>query len=424
VTGFGTFVRASAGTGTLVVQPRMGFGDPTLMRAGLAATRSANATTVGTLTLDSYTRLGDLPSAERAVRENLPLNGYPIVTHAESTTLATLAGIRSADFPVQVRHGSSAPEHIFRRLIALGLDATEGGPVSYCLPYGRTPLSVSITQWARCTELFAEFAGRRAEPHLETFGGCMLGQLCPPSQLVALSVLEAMFFQRHGCRSISVSYAQQTHAGQDIEAVYALRRLCAALLPTVDWHVVVYAYMGAYPVTDAGAYRLLGRAARLAVRTGAERLIVKTVAESRRIPTITENVAALEHAARVATAGPAPAPDPGTDSQTYAEALALVEAVLNLHSDLGRALLLAFRRGYLDIPYCLHPDNQGRTLSRLDPEGRLCWAEVGALPLGRLVRTGYGHEVTSAALLADLSYLRRQIDQEALDAGPAPLSLA
>ena len=420
MTGFGAFVRAHAKTGTLVVQPRMGFGDPALMRAGLAATKAANATTVGTLTLDSYTRLGDLPAAERAVRESLPLNGYPIVTHAEATTLAMLAGIRDANFPVQVRHGSSAPEHIFRRLIALGLDATEGGPVSYCLPYGRTPLNVSIAEWARCTELFADSAGHGAEPHLETFGGCMLGQLCPPSQLVALSVLEAMFFRQHGCRSISVSYAQQTHAAQDIEAVYALRRLCAALLPTVDWHVVVYAYMGAYPVTDAGAYRLLGQAAQLAVRTGAERLIVKTVAESRRIPTVTENVAALEHAARAAGSSPARAADPGTDSQTYAEALALVEAVLNLHADLGRALLLAFARGYLDIPYCLHPDNQGRTRSRLDAQGRLCWAEIGALPLRRLARSGYGDEVTSAGLLADLSYLRRRIDNEALTAAPAP----
>ncbi|MEU5366322.1 methylaspartate mutase [Streptomyces sp. NPDC005925] len=416
--GFGAFVRARAANGALVVQPRMGFSDPGHMRAGLTATRAARAHTVGTVTLDSYTRVGDLDAVEPALRAGTPLNGYPIVTHPGATTRAVLDGVAGPDFPVQVRHGSSLPQHIFRRLIDLGLDATEGGPVSYCLPYGRTPLASSIAAWQECTELFSHARDLGAEPHLETFGGCMLGQLCPPSQLVAISVLEALFFRAHGCRSISVSYAQQTHPGQDTAAVFALRRLCAALLPDVDWHVVVYAYMGAYPVTEAGAYRVLREAAELAVRTGSERLIVKTVAESRRIPTVEENVAALEYAARAATDNTTTARDPGTDSQTYAEAQALVEAVLNLHSDLSRALVMAFERGYLDIPYCVHPDNRGLTRSRLDEEGRLCWAETGALPLGRLVHTGRRREVTAAGLLADLSYLRRKMDREAIGAPP------
>lgn len=416
--GFGAFVRARAAEGALVVQPRMGFSDPARMRAGLAATRAARAHTVGTLTIDSYTRVGDLDAIGPALRAGTPLNGYPIVTLPDATTRAVLDGVAGPAFPVQVRHGSSLPQHIFRRLIDLGLDATEGGPVSYCLPYGRTPLADSIAAWRECTELFARLRETSEEPHLETFGGCMLGQLCPPSQLVALSMLEALFFRAHGCRSISVSYAQQTHPGQDTEAVFALRRLCADLLSDVDWHVVVYAYMGAYPVTEAGAYRVLREAAELAVRTGSERLIVKTVAESRRIPTVEENVAALEYAARAAGARTSAADDPGTDSQTYAEARALVEAVLNLHPDLSRALLLAFERGYLDIPYCVHPDNRGLTRSRLDAEGRLCWAETGALPLGHLVPAGRGREVTAAGLLEDLSYLRRKMDREAI--GDAP----
>ena len=69
-------------------------------------------------------------------------------------------------------------------------------------------------------ELVADRGGRA---HLETFGGCLLGQLCPPSLLVAISVLEALFFVQHGLRSVSLSYAQQTHPAQDIEALAALR---------------------------------------------------------------------------------------------------------------------------------------------------------------------------------------------------------
>src|SRR5581483_6686062 len=147
-------------------------------------------------------------------------------------------------------------ERIFGALIAAWLDATEGGPVSYCLPYSRMPLDASVQNWARACELLAGLRETGAEPHLETFGGCMLGQLCPPSLLIAMSVLECLFFRQHGLRSVSLSYAQQTSAEQDIEAVLALRRLAGEWLPGIDWHIVIYAYMGVYPRTPDGASRL------------------------------------------------------------------------------------------------------------------------------------------------------------------------
>ncbi|AXE81818.1 methylaspartate mutase [Streptomyces atratus] len=414
---FGAFVRARSGSGALVVQPRMGFSDPAVMRAGLAATREADAVTVGTVTLDSYTRVGELAFVASALRAGSDLNGYPIVSYDPAVTGQVLAGIRSEEFPVQVRHGSAVPDDIFAALRTSLINATEGGPVSYCLPYSRTPLGDSVRNWVRCTEDFAQLRESGVEPHLETFGGCMLGQLCPPSQLVALSVLEALFFCQHGIRSVSLSYAQQTHAEQDLEAIAALRRLSRELLPTQNWHVVVYAYMGVYPTTAQGAYRLLAEATRLAVRSGSERLIVKTVAESRRIPKIEENVAALESAAQVArkeTAGPTQT-RAEADSQTYAEARALIEGVLDLAPDVGRALELAFKQGSLDIPYCLHPDNHGRARSYIDGDGRLRWAGTGRLPLGGLVGRASAREVTSAGLLADLSYVQRTFDQAVLE---------
>ncbi|GAB2608870.1 methylaspartate mutase [Paractinoplanes abujensis] len=402
---FGEFVRRRGGHGRLVVQPRMGFSDPRRMRAGLRATRAAHATTVGTVTLDSYTRVGDLRAAARALADGVHLNGYPIVNHDYDVTRRMLDGVRDDDFPVQVRHGSAVPDDIFAALVALRLNATEGGPVSYCLPYGRTPLTDAVRNWRRCTEQFARLRDDGVEPHLETFGGCLMGQLCPPSQLVALSVLEALFFVHHGVRSVSVSYAQQTNMEQDREAVFALRRLCAELLPTDNWHVVVYAYMGVYPCTPQGADRLLERAAELTVTTGSERLIVKTTAEARRIPTVAENVAALERAG--AARGEL---RPGADSSTYAEAAALVHAVLNLDADPGRALLAAFRYGVLDVPFCLHPDNMGRTRGYIDSDGWLRWADIGSMPLRGLAGHRFHRTLTSSGLLDDLSYIRRTFD--------------
>jgi methylaspartate mutase epsilon subunit len=407
--GFGAFVRRAHDAGHLVVQPRMGMSSPDRMRAGLLATRDSAVTTVGTITLDSYTRVGDLESAKLAVLEDVALNGYPIVSHEKTTTLQVLDGIHGPGFPVQVRHGSAAPQDIFRALMAVGLDASEGGPVSYCLPYGRVPLRDSVAHWAASCELFATLGELDAEPHLETFGGCVLGQLCPPSLLVAVSVLEAMFFRRYGIRSISVSYAQQTDPRQDAEAVAALRSLCARFLPDAEWHVVVYAYMGLYPETEDGAYRLLGKAAELAVAGGCERLIVKTVAESRRIPTVAENVAALEYAGAVAERTRR-APLDGTGTQTYAEASALVDAVLELDDDIGKGLLSAFAKGILDVPYCLHPDNAGLSRSYIATDGRLCWADIGKMPLNGVADVRPAQGITSAGLIDSLSYVRRSYD--------------
>ncbi|GAA3388280.1 methylaspartate mutase [Streptomyces roseoviridis] len=494
--GFGAFVARARAAGVLVVQPRMGMADPLRMREGLLATRGADAVTVGTITLDSYTRTGDLAAARRALAEGVGLNGYPIATHPADTTRAVLRGIADPRFPVQVRHGSAAPEHIVRALLAAGLDATEGGPVSYCLPYSRTPLREAVEDWRRSCELLAATRELGAAPHLETFGGCLMGQLCPPSLLIAVSVLEALFFRQHGLRDLSLSYAQQADPRQDEEALTVLGRLAAELLPDVDHHLVLYAYMGVFPRSPGGARLLLEDAARLAVRAGAARLIVKTTAEAHRIPTVEENVRALEAAAaaaahehaRLARSG-APGPygpglqavatgsddtvragtglvgtspvgrtdgtglvgtspvgrtdgtglvgtspvgrtagtDPvrtglvGTghgpqvvDTGIEAEARALIGAVLDLDADIGRALVRAFAAGYLDVPYCLHPDNAGRARSSLTPDGRLHWSNTGSMPLAGLADGGPRPPILgSAGLLSALSHVQRTYDARA-----------
>lgn len=411
MTSFGAFVGAAHASGRLIVQPRMGFSDPAVMRRGLAAVKAASASAVGTVTLDSYTRTGEYEAVRQAIASGVPLNGYPIVHHDADTTRAVLEGVRDAGFPVQVRHGSARPMDIFASMIEVGLDAVEGGPVSYCLPYGRTPLREALRSWEECCALLAGVE----HSHLESFGGCMMGQLCPPSLLVAISVLEAMFFRQHGIRSISLSYAQQTNPEQDEEAVLALRRLAAELLPDVERHVVIYTYMGVYPRTAEGAMALGDQAARLAVRTGAARLIVKTAAEAFRIPTISDNVAALERAARVAakTKRLNRLAD-AEDSAVYLEARVLVECVLDIGSDIGRALVTAFENGYLDVPFCLHPDNAQLTRSAIDANGRLVWTDIGRMPIRGVVPMSRTRRMTSSELLTSLSYVERKFDLMAL----------
>ncbi|HET9137747.1 methylaspartate mutase [Actinophytocola sp.] len=413
---FGEVVAGHAGRGELVVQPRMGFSCPACMRHGLLRTRAARAATVGTITLDSYTRVGDHDASRRAIAAGADLNGYPLVDRDRGTTAAMLDRVVTPGFPVQVRHGSADPRRIVRALLDFGLDATEGGPVSYCLPYSRLPLATAVRNWREACEMLAAGGG---EPHLETFGGCMMGQLCPPALLVALSVLEGMFFRQHGVRCISFSYAQQTHAVQDEEAVAALRELIRRYVPDARTHVVIYTYMGVFPRTAGGARRLLADSARLAARAGASRLIVKTTAEAHRLPTVAENVAALECAAAAARGVPQrPAP---ADTGLLMQAKALVDNVLALHDDIGRALVIAFARGQLDVPFCLHPDNAGRTRGRLGADGRLEWQRIGSLPIGDLVELPATERMTSADLLNALRYVERTFDDRF---GAPPMVLA
>ena len=385
VADLGTYVKDAAARGSLVVQPRMGMADPEAMAAGIAAVAGLSHPTVATITVDSYTRVGDHQAAASALASGAGLNGFPIVTHGPERT-AQVVKAAGPDVPVQVRHGSARPAAILSTMTAAGLTATEGGPVSYCLPYGRTPLAESVDSWSEATIRLAEQSAHRGRTaHLETFGGCMLGQLCPPSLLIATSVLEALFFVRHGIRSVSLSYAQQCHPVQDIEALAALGQLADELLPAdVDRHLVVYTYMGVFPRTVAGARSLLDASARIAVLGGARRLIVKTQAEAHRIPTVPENLLALTRAAEQARSAHLcglPGRDQVDHSEVLEEAQRLVHAVLELSDDVGQALIRAFASGILDVPYCLHDDNLGMSRGAIDRNGRLCWAATGKMPL-------------------------------------------
>ncbi len=406
---FGRVIRRHRDRGRLTIQPRMGFAQPDVMLAGLDTVRRARAATVGTVTIDSYTRLNDNVAAREALRTGADLNGFPLVAHGADVTRQVLDGVADDAFPVQFRHGSALPQDLFRVLVEVGADATEGGPVSYCLPYSRVPLAQSTAAWAECCRMLAE----RSEPvHLESFGGCMLGQLCPPGLLVALSVLEGMFFIEHGLRSISVSYAQQTHPGQDLEAIAALRLLASEWLGNVDWHVVVYTYMGVYPRTLRGANRMLEDSVRLAVCSGAERLIVKTSAEAHRIPTIVENIEALEFAATVAAdeAAGIPIRRP-TRTGIYEEARMLILSTLQLGDDVGSALVNAFARGHLDVPYCLHRDNANRSRAVIAPDGTLQWSEPGAMPVNH---SKYALRASARELIDMLRYNEQRFDREQL----------
>ena len=428
VSGFGQYVARQGSAGRLVVQPRMGFSEANRMREGLLAVKSAAGSTAGTITLDSFTRINRHQSALRHLDEEMTLNGYPIVAYGPEATRKMLEDVEDEGFPIQVRHGSADPREIFVAMLASGLYATEGGPISYCLPYSRMPLTEAVPAWRESAETLAEAEAAGQPVHMESFGGCLLGQLCPPSLLVAVSLLEGVFFRTHGLRNLSLSYAQQTSPAQDREAVAALRRLADEFLPDVDWHVVIYTYMGLFPSTLEGAQALLDESVRLASESGAERLIVKTALEAFRIPTIAENVEALERSSDLALQVRRMSMADGlyfdmyeSDSETYIEARGLIEAVLELDEDIDAALLKAFERGFLDIPFCLHPDNRNESRSVIADDGRLQWLDTGQMPLPQPHHAA--DSLTADGLLASLNYTASHYDT-GLERGQSIAALA
>ncbi|MGF1528087.1 MAG: methylaspartate mutase [Candidatus Competibacterales bacterium] len=406
----------------LIVQPRMGFADVIQMHRGLAAVKGASITPrIGTITVDAYTRVGDLDGARQALDRGDALNGYPIATHDFATTTAMLAAVRDRDFAVQVRHGSARPLTVFQAAAALGLDATEGGPVSYNLPYSRAPLAETVQAWGEAIAFWARHGERTGvETHLESFGGCMLGQLAPPSLLVAIACLEALFSRQRGLVSVSLSLAQGSCDAQDVGALWALARIANRRLDDVAWHVVFYDFMGLFPKTPSGAQALIEAGARIAQWGNAQRLIVKTAADAAGIPTFEQNVQALaccRHAADEAARRGLPSAQFEAEARAWCDAIEseaeqLIEGTLALHADVGQALVAAFAKGLLDVPYCTHPDNANWARTTVDlASGAVLWTDTGTMP----VEPRSEHLVTTAAMTAEKFHRVLQYNQARYD---------
>jgi methylaspartate mutase epsilon subunit len=396
----------------LYVQPRMGMGSLEDMRKGLEAVKDLDAPTIGTITLDSYTRMGQFEEAKKSLHAGLDLNGLPILAYEPSDIRESLCSVGNESFLIQVRHGTAYPEKIFGHFIKSGLFLTEGGPVSYCLPYSRSSLRDAIASWQRACLLLANYP---TQAHLESFAGCLLGQLCHPSILVSLGILEALFFKQNGLQDISLSYAQNYNLTQDLAAISALKKLADLYLSKeVCWHIVVYTFMGLFPQTRMGYEKILKESVHLAIFSGAKRLIVKTHEESRHIPAITSNLEALKKACEFSSCILEEAPyDEEEEDLIFSQSKALIDCALNLDKDVGSSLYKAFQKGHLDVPFCLHPDNRRLATCTIDHQGYLQWLSSGKLPI--TIKKNESHpcgvsKLTSENFLEILAFNRKKFD--------------
>lgn len=410
---FNQYVKRKAREG-LVVQPRMGFSDIELMRTGLEAVKSLPFPTVGTITIDAMTRQGLHCEAKEMVRKREKLNGFPLASFDEPELASLFEGL-SDDFPIQVRHGTPLPMHVFEAAMRAGLYIIEGGPVSYALPYGKTRLTDTFVAWQESLERWVAYGAKNnIDVHLESFSGCMMGQLCPPSILIALNILEGLWFESIGIRSLSLSLAQGTSSEQDTAALRALRTIADNFLQEASFHIVAYTWMGVFPESARGAERLIKESAKVARVGGAERLIVKTVRESIGIPTIEDNLQALEWCHNESKQHQFDSDFNATNQRLYndlvTEATSIIDAVLSMHRDIGVAIQGAFQKGYLDIPFCIHPDNSNSARPLIDRDGKIGWAKVGNVPIDSEHKNIGELTLSSSGLLKALRFNREKFD--------------
>ncbi|MGK5729477.1 methylaspartate mutase [Streptomyces sp. URMC 124] len=390
----------------VAVQPRCGVGGHKEMKALLVALETEAEPDVLTVTIDSHTRLRRFEEAAHTLAtrpENL--NGYPLVAHGWRRGRELNEAVAA---PLEVRHGSPDPRILFDVTLASGITSFEGGGISYNLPYAKAvPLATSLTAWEAVDRRCGELAEAGVVVDREFFG-TLTAVLVPPSVSLAVSVLEAVLAARAGVRCVSVAYPQGGHLAQDVAALEAIPELAGRYLPTgVDVHPVLHEFMGVFPRLRRDAEDLILYGALVARLGGASKIITKTHQEALGIPGTRANIEGLRLADRCNS------PLLGFLSVDrdqvrrerewiLAEVDEIVEPVLACR-DLIPAIVEAFDRGTLDIPFSASRFARSRVIPKRDPEGAVRYLSAGGLPL-------------SAAVLARHRELLR------LPAGPGPLA--
>lgn len=390
----------------VLVHPRCGVARLDDQRGLLRALRAAGADVLS-LQVDSLTRNNAYPEVELALKEDgagearAELNGFPVVN--QGVTALREMSAEFADVPMQVRHSTRDPRLLAEITFAGGVSAYEGGALSYNLPYYRDyPPAESVRAWRYVDALAGRYHDRYGTVIDREFFGVLTACLVPPCLAIAVTVLEALLAAAQGVRSVSLGYAEQGNAAQDVAAITVLRAVARRYLDRhghtdVAVHTVFHQYMGAFPAHPAKASALVVGSAGTARRSGATRVMVKTPAEALRIPTRQDNVEAIRMVRAELTRAGTEAGDPATAHEVElveAEATAVLDAVLAAgRGDPAAGAVTGLERGLIDIPFSPSRWNRGEVVTVRDADGAVRFADPGRLPLPRWVKAHHRERV-------------------------------
>lgn len=417
-------LRSAERTGRPAVQPRCGVGGHREMLALLRALEPAGPAVLS-VTIDSYTRLGQFTDAARVLAQAPErLNGYPLVAHGWQRGRELVAAV---GVPLEIRHGSPDGRDLFATALAAGFTSYEGGGIGYNLPYCKNvPLADSLRAWRQIDAVCGVLAADGVIVDRELFG-TLTAVLIPPSTSIAVTVLEAIAAAREGVRCLSVAYPQGGEIHQDVAALRAIQTLTARYLGAgVEVFPVLHQFMGVFPADPALASGLILYGGLVARLGGAAKVISKTEQEARGLPDATAN----QRGIRTTMVGASTMFGfVELDEDRVAEELSwierevaeLVEPVLAA-GELAAAIEAGFRAGRLDIPFSASRHARSSIIPRRDASGAIRYADSGGLPFSAAVRRRNATLLAAgdtphpagddtgemAAMVRDISYFSRR----------------
>ncbi|GCE00796.1 cobalamin-dependent protein [Embleya hyalina] len=378
----------------ILVQPRTGVSSVEGQEALFSALRRHGADVLS-FQIDSLTRNNQYEDIERILKAaaDLPpeasqLNGYPAV-NLGLEAMARLSAM-FGDTPFQVRHSTRDPRLLAELTFGAGIAAYEGGALSYNLPYFRDyPIAHAIRRWRYVDRLAGRYHAEFGVTIDREFFGVLTACLVPPCVAAAVNVFEALLAAQCGVKSVTLGYAEQGCRAQDVGAVRAIQRLGEEYLARlglrdVEVSVVWHQFMGAFPRSEDKARQILRGSAESAVLSGAVRLMLKTHAEAVRIPSLDDNRESLTLVRDLCRARRTETADDQVrfeEELVVAETRAIVDSALAAADhDIGRAVVLAVERGWVDVPFSPSRWNAGSALPLRDCGEAVRFAETGLLP--------------------------------------------
>ncbi|TBW47799.1 methylaspartate mutase subunit E [Marinobacter halodurans] len=390
---------------TMIVQPRSGVPDASDQEFQFKIFRD-NGVRAVSYQIDSMTRNNNYSGAAKAIRESAKgrdncLNGFPLINY----NIDVLREItKNVALPIQTRHSTRDPRLLAEMSYAGGVTAFEGGPISYNIPYYKDyPLSDALSAWRYVDFLTGYYYQEHGIVLDREFFGTLTATLIPPCIAIATNVLEALLAAGQGVKCVSLAYAEQGNRCQDIAAIEVMGSLAREILgehgyDDVDVYTNFHQYMAAFPQSRWRSEQLIAASATTAALSGATRMIVKAPAESRSIPTLEDNLRALE----LVDAGIARAEECTVNHGQVAaeralirkEASALINSVLEIQEDsLEQKIVRAFELGRIDIPFAPSIHNRGIVRTLRDLEGAVRFLDVGHLELDRESREFHEQKV-------------------------------
>ncbi|AJR09207.1 hypothetical protein C9J03_11425 [Photobacterium gaetbulicola] len=335
--------------------------------------------------IDSLTRNNDYNGAEQGLNQN-KLNGFPLINHGVGPVRAICQAVAP---PLQVRHSTKDPRLLAEISLAAGCTSFEGGPICYNIPYYKDySLAESLNRWAYVDQLCAHYYQYHGVAIDREFFGTLTGTLIPPSLAIASNILEMLTAISHGVKSVSLGYAEQGCRSQDIAAIAVMGELAKQTAAAhgfndITIQTVFHQYMAAFPATRARSEQLIYASAQTAVLAGADRLLYKTAAEFNNIPTLEDNTEAFQLIQR-AMRDTATADWEMVNIEKeiiYQETTELLSTILGHQADYRDAIINAFNRGWLDIPFSPSLYSMGRVTTARDNSYAVRYLDCGNLPL-------------------------------------------